>query len=379
MNYIGRISVTSIIISWLTIESILDNEFLFIQFALAIPLGWFLGKQYDLSQHYAKELKIAKQQLKTELSKNLTESEDRYQHLIELSPDLIAVHEQGEFQYINPSGVALLGGQTKEQILGRSILDFVPRPLLNEAIEILNYVSAHKVKQGKELQIIRLDGEILEIEASAMPVMYQGRPARQIIARDISYRKQTERMIEQMAYYDSLTGLPNRYKIMEYIEQRLIESEYHKTHLVIMFIDLDGFKLVNDTYGHQTGDLLLTKAARRLTESIPKNDMAARHGGDEFIICLSDTDRATIENIAQGIIEKLSISYLIGENEVQITPSIGISLSPRDGRDKETLIKHADMAMYRSKEKGKNMYQFFSEDRSEECATVGGSYEDSRN
>lgn len=180
---------------------------------------------------------------------------------VELSPDLIAVDENGKFQYINLSGIALLGGQTEEQILGRSVLDFIPRPMLDEAINALNYVSAHQLKQGKELQIIRIDGEIIDVEATAMPVMFQGKTARQIIAHDISYRKQTERMIEQMAYYDSLTGLPNRNKIMDHIEQKLIESDFTKTFLAIMFIDLDGFKLVNDTYGHQTGDLLLSMVA----------------------------------------------------------------------------------------------------------------------
>lgn len=109
-----------------------------------------------------------------------------------------------------------------------------------------------------------------------------------------------------------------------------------------------------------------------MTESIRKEDMAARNGGDEFIICLSDIDRANIENIAQGIVEKLSSPFFIGENVVHITPSIGISLSPIDGGNKETLIKHADIAMYHSKEKGKNMYQFFSLERSEECVTIGG-------
>ena len=373
MNYIGRISTTFIISTWLTIESIINHEFLFIQFALALPLGWFLGKQYDLSQHYAKELKCAQQQLQTELSKNLGESQERYRQLVEMSPDLIAVYESGNLQYINPAGVLLLGGQSKEQILGRSVFDFLPIHLVNAVEDWLHSKGVHESNQGKELQIIRCDGELLDIEVTAMPVMYQGKPARQIIARDISYRKQTERMIEQMAYFDALTGLPNRNRIMEYIDQQLIESIVNQTQLGIIFIDLDGFKQVNDTFGHYTGDLLLKRVSQQLMECNRKEDMVARHGGDEFIICLSNINRTSMKQISQGIIDALSRANYIGENEIHITPSIGISLFPNDGENIETLIKHADIAMYRSKEKGKNMYQFFSTEL-EECVRAGGTW-----
>ena len=181
-------------------------------------------------------------------------------------------------------------------------------------------------------------------------------------AIDITERKETERKVKKMAHYDDLTGLANRRQFQKKLNDILLASAKNKESFALMFLDLDRFKTVNDTLGHNTGDLLLTKVASRLQSSIRCTDIAARLGGDEYAILLPSITREEAELIARRIQEEMSRFFLIENLDIFISTSIGISLYPDNGSDAETLVRNADAAMYFAKESGKNNYQFFTND-----------------
>ena len=180
------------------------------------------------------------------------------------------------------------------------------------------------------------------------------------IFSDISKLKATEEKLKNMAYYDPLTGLPNRELFRVLLQREIDQVIRNKTMLAVMYLDLDRFKYVNDTYGHSIGDLLLIKVADRLKGCVRKEDTVARLGGDEFIIILRQLDKpGSAARLAQKIIKRLTHRIRIQEKELFVGASIGISLCPQDGCDMETLMKNADMAMYRVKENGRSHYHFF--------------------
>jgi diguanylate cyclase (GGDEF)-like protein/PAS domain S-box-containing protein len=287
------------------------------------------------------------------------ESEDRYRSLVEMSPDMVAVISNGCIDYINHAGCKLLGVTDPDQLIGESIEKWIPTNS-SENIKILEetITSDGGVKRTFEMKVINLEGKYIDVEASTMPILYAGRLATQIVGRDITHRKETEKTIQYMAFYDALTGLPNRNMLRQYLNQKV--NEQGNGELAVLFLDLDRFKMINDTRGHSTGDLLLQKVARRLERVIDKDGMVSRQGGDEFIILLEDADKERVTEIAQHLLNEFAIPFDIEDHEYFVTPSIGISLFPIDGDDEETLIKHADTAMYLAKEKGKNNFQFYS-------------------
>lgn len=166
--------------------------------------------------------------------------------------------------------------------------------------------------------------------------------------------------IQYMAFHDTLTGLPNRYQLNHALQNIISEFSKADQKAAILFIDLDRFKTVNDSLGHNNGDILLKQVSDRLVQCVRKDDIVSRYGGDEFVILLNGYNRIDGCPITNRILEAFQNPFIVNNNEIYITPSIGISLYPEDGLNVNTLIKNADSAMYQAKQKGKNTYQFYS-------------------
>ncbi len=177
----------------------------------------------------------------------------------------------------------------------------------------------------------------------------------------IEYRKKAEEKSLKMAFYDPLTGLPNRILFNDRLNQAILMSERDKSEFYILFVDLDFFKMINDSMGHSHGDELLRQAAYRLKNALYKSDTVARFGGDEFVILLQNvTDDLSLHTVTTKLLSNISEPFLINQKEIDISCSIGISKFPDDARDAETLINYADIAMYQAKQGGRNRYAGFT-------------------
>ncbi|OUS70872.1 histidine kinase [Pseudoalteromonas sp. A601] len=179
------------------------------------------------------------------------------------------------------------------------------------------------------------------------------------IFSDITERKNAEEKIVQLAYFDELTDLPNRRLFNDRLQMALATAHRDSTLLAVMFIDLDRFKEINDTLGHSAGDCLLQLVAKRIQCVLNEGDTLARLGGDEFVLLFDVDSFEYVSEVAETILNKLNMPFLLDSAQVGVTASIGAAIYPEDGQDSETLLKHADIAMYRSKEQGRNSFQLF--------------------
>jgi len=180
---------------------------------------------------------------------------------------------------------------------------------------------------------------------------------------DITSIKQTEERLSHLAHHDSLTGLPNRVLLNFSLEQAIKRGAREDKQVAVLFLDLDRFKIINDSLGHAKGDRMLEVVATRLSAGIREVDVIARLGGDEFVVVIDGLDKASDASlVAESLLDRLATPFQVGTQEIYINASIGISVFPRDGRDIETLVKNADAAMYRAKEQGGNNYKFYIED-----------------
>lgn len=184
-----------------------------------------------------------------------------------------------------------------------------------------------------------------------------------LVISDVTARIESEKQIHEMAFYDPLTGLPNRFLLQDRIQQAIAAAVRSRKKAGIMFIDLDRFKDVNDVYGHDVGDDVLRQVAVRIAACLRKNDTLSRIGGDEFVVVLQDVDDTReVAAVAERIMELRSAPLILHGHELVITSSIGIAFFPDDGKEGETLLKNADTAMYRAKDKGRDNYQYFTQD-----------------
>ncbi len=205
-------------------------------------------------------------------------------------------------------------------------------------------------------------GEIYLQQLSIRAVPEVG-PTRNYVAvfSDISLQKAQEARIEYLAHHDPLTGLPNRAALGMYLEQALSRARMQAAKLAVMVIDLDNFKTINDSLGHRAGDQLLCEIARRLARQASESDHVIRLGGDEFVLLLENVeDAATVERKAELLMQLIGDTCELDGHELHATPSIGISLFPRDGESSETLMRNADTAMYEAKASGRNHFRFFT-------------------
>lgn len=294
------------------------------------------------------------------------QSERKFRSVIESANDAIILADSNGTILSWNKGAQLIFGYHEKELLGKN-LQFIISERYREVhqMEMNRYLSTgkpHIIGKTVELQGLRQDGSEFPIELSIATWLEEGSTYFSNIIRDITERKKAEEKIKQMVYLDSLTGLPNRHLLNDRLTQALEQASENKQIIGIMFIDLDRFKNINDTLGHAIGDHLLIEAATRIQICSGKSDTVSRQGGDEFIVILPNTISDEIMKKAQKILYQFTQAFVINGQEMFVTPSIGISMYPTDGRDVETLIKNADTAMYRVKEQGKNNFQFYTPD-----------------
>ena len=297
----------------------------------------------------------------------LRESEEGYRKLFDLSPDGMLIHSEGKVMLVNSMCIKLFGAATPEELLGRPVLELFHPDYRESVMERMRQtLKGNRPALAAERKILTLDGAALEVEVAASPFTHRGKASVQVVMRDIAERKRAEERLSYLAQYDSLTSLPNRDLFRDRLDQTVAQARRSGQPAAVLFLDLDLFKLVNDTLGHAIGDELLKQVASRLGECIRSGDTVGRLGGDEFSVILSNLGKPEDASlVAQKIIDALSKPYSLGGHERFVTASIGITLYPADAADSEMLIMNADTAMYRAKELGRNNYQFFTQKMNE--------------
>jgi diguanylate cyclase (GGDEF)-like protein/PAS domain S-box-containing protein len=273
---------------------------------------------------------------------------------------IVITDKQGSIEYINPSYSNMTGFKKGEEI-GSKLRELFSKDIPDDIKKnIWQKISSKKHWRG-ELEVTNKDGKTLWIRVSISPVLDEktGKVSNIIsVSEDVTERRNDQAKIEHMAFNDTLTNLPNRRLFMERLRITLEMTLRSKGNAALLFIDLDGFKNVNDTIGHDAGDELLKIVAKRLSEPRRESDTIARIGGDEFTVILwnlSSVDDAF--KVAESINQVLNKPFLIQGHEVIISSSIGIAIIPQDGEDVETVLNNADQAMYCAKRDGKNTYR----------------------
>ena len=273
--------------------------------------------------------------------------------------------ESLHFTQVNRGARQNLGYSMKE-MERLTPLDLKPDHTLETFSEFM-----HPLFQGEKDQIVfqtrhqRKDGSLYPVEVRLQLSQQETPPVFVAIIQDISERIQNEKQLEYLAHHDALTSLPNRVLFTDRLDQSLARARWHGRSVALLFLDLDRFKIINDTLGHDVGDRALQALSERLNGCVREGDTVARLGGDEFAIVLEDIASADdVAPTARNILDVLSQPFQLDKHEFILTTSIGISLFPIDGENTQTLLKHADIAMYRAKDEGRNTYQFYSADMS---------------
>lgn len=290
-------------------------------------------------------------------------SEERHRRLIEDSPDMVLVHQQERVTFVNPAGLELLGARDLDDALGRDVMSlWLPSPsgLVNDDLErmILRAEITHPVP----LKLLKLDGGTVDVEVTVSTVTLDEHEYVQCIARDITARVEAEQTIRRMAYYDELTGLPNRTLFKDRVGRALSHARREGGVAVVAFLDLDDFKAINDTLGHGIGDEVLRSVGERIAALLRDTDTVARHSGDEFTIVAQLASADDLGLFANRILDGLRPAFNVEGHELHVTGSLGVTLFPQDGESVEELLKNADAAMYHAKELGQSQHAAYRDE-----------------
>jgi diguanylate cyclase (GGDEF)-like protein/PAS domain S-box-containing protein len=295
---------------------------------------------------------------------HLAQMEGRYRGLLEAAPDaMVVVNQLGEIVLLNVQAEKQFGYR-RDELLGQKVTNIIPEGfaerLIADALRPAAEALAQQIGTGIELNGRRKDDSEFPIEIMLSPLENAEGILVTAAIRDITKRKTAEALIIHSAEHDFLTGLPNRMLLTDRVDQAIRLARRYKRKVAVLFLDLDGFKHINDSLGHPTGDKLLQSVAKRLINCVRASDTVSRQGGDEFVVLLVDEEQADDAAItARRMLRAVAGSYLIDRHDLHITSSVGVSVFPDDGIDAETLIKNADTAMYQAKENARQSYQFF--------------------
>ncbi|WP_322403084.1 putative bifunctional diguanylate cyclase/phosphodiesterase [Massilia luteola] len=341
----------------------------------------YLRKPYsreELLKTVANALKQRRlEEANARIANQLENSEKMYRYLVDSSPDIIyTLNHEGRFTFINDRAYQLLGYK-REELIGQHYSILVHEEDLERARYVFNERRVdERASRNVELRLKchaganqerTFNNTLMTISLNAIGMHVPDQEVRKLefygtygVARDITDRKRAEEVISYQAYHDILTDLPNRILFKDRLGLAVIQAKRKQTELAVMFIDLDRFKLVNDTLGHVKGDELLQQAAGRLKECLRRGDTLARQGGDEFTIVLPELrDRDDARMVADKFLECLQDPFDLDGHAVHISASIGIAIYPTHGESIDELLRHADIAMYQVKGQGKNGHAFY--------------------
>jgi diguanylate cyclase (GGDEF)-like protein/PAS domain S-box-containing protein len=305
------------------------------------------------------------------IESDLLSSRERLASVFDAVTDGLLVQSRaGTFIELNRAAEAILGFTAVQMAGARSLSDFM-RTVHEDGTEFARdmhpamvSVATGTPQRDVVMGLQRPDGRIAWVSINTELLFDRNGEVDLVVSNfaDITNKKASEELIWHQANYDALTGLPNRRLFQEHLETEMKKSNRSGLPLALMFLDLDRFKDVNDTLGHDVGDILLREAALRLRSCVRASDTVARLGGDEFTIILSELENlAHIAFVAQNILHRMSEPFQLGIESAYVSASVGITLYPQDARDVDTLLKNADQAMYSAKNQGRNRYRYFTE------------------
>ena len=339
---------------WENKNSINNHHYMFVDRIINWEDGRKVKVQIGIDISKQKELEL-------QILKEKNDFIDSFKILIDSILEGIIIYDENRY-CIRVNGVApKLLGYTAEEMIGKHALDFVA-PTSQKLVK--DNIQNHN-QQQYEAEMIRKDGSIFPVILRGRDLVLLGKKIRVSAFIDISEIKKKEKKILELAYYDNLTTLPNRLLLKELLTVMIKRIERNNYYGAVLFIDLDNFKMVNDTKGHEIGDFVLIETAKRLQNSLRETDIVARLGGDEFVIVLEIPEQnkdIAINNIsiaAKKILDEIKKPYLISNFDFRLTVSIGIALFKEDEFSIEELMKFADTAMYASKANGRNRFSYF--------------------
>ncbi len=340
---------------------------------MAVRVGVDLGHQRVREKlHQWRCQTIRRERFPTKCGQEvILNNEDLYRLIIENSRDLIRVIDvHFNFVYVSPSHQTLLG-YSVEELTSTSGLNLLHPDDREVALALHREMVSNNVSRDGLFRFQCKDGRWITLETRGKSLVQDGKIVGVVtVGRDVTERRRMEQelrvyqaQLQFLAYHDSLTGLPNRSLFLDCTSQALDQARLGRHSLAVVFIDSDDFKKINDVYGHEIGDEVIKELGRRLSQSLRSGDVVARMGGDEFIVLLP-TIRAqqdlipVLSRISQATRE----GWTIHGQEIGLTVSFGIAIYPADGNDTRTLIRHADEALYKAKQQGKDRFVFYQPD-----------------
>jgi len=319
------------------------------------------------------KLRNLNRELKEEIARRVLaekrreEAQNFLNRSMECSPvGILLLDQQSRFSYLNQTVTTWLG-RDRQEFIGKSLDEVNPLIMPRETTQLI----AEKIKTavqtgaaiaGKEIEIIKQDGDLMPVVFSVAGVESESGEILGGIVQivDITERVRVEEALKHMATHDALTGLPNRRLFNDRIELEMAHARRNQQKLGLIYFDLDYFKKVNDTFGHRIGDHLLRLVGKRLAGLLRESDTVARMGGDEFTLISPEmVSKEDAIPIAERVMKALRKPFEFDGQRVRVSTSLGIAVFPDDGEDVDTLMKHADVAMYRAKEQGRDRYQYY--------------------
>ncbi|HQQ70755.1 MAG TPA: diguanylate cyclase, partial [Alicycliphilus sp.] len=286
----------------------------------------------------------------------LRQSEERMRRFAEATEEGLVFHQDGSILDANAPALRMTGYGLAE-VLGRSIFDFILPEFRAVAMEYMRRGREHPY----ELALYHKSGRVIPIEAVGKTLPQADGAQRVVILRDITARREEQERARFMAQHDPLTQLPNRRHLMRQLARAAVDAEQRQARMAVLFIDLDHFKTVNDSLGHEAGDRLLCEMARRLQDGVNGHDFIARAGGDQFVVLLQDLRyRGSAADMADALIRRISAAHEIAGTQLSLSATVGISMLPEDGYSPDELLRHAAAAMQYAKEGGRGTHLFYA-------------------